>query len=222
MSSTSQGGEGLSHRLNRLRSFFPGQGNVWDIGCDHAQLGLSFLNDPVDSIHLVDSSAPVVANLQHVLNKINDASYITKRNIFITYGRGQDLKVKAKQNTFFIAGMGGKEIGEIVTALLPQLDETSRFVISPHRKILELRTRLGHLPLSLAHEEVIAEDNQFYQILVLTPGAGPGVHPFGERIWTGATGEEYCSHQLRFFDAHRDEASRAFVRYLKTLKSSEC
>ena len=220
MMSSSKVGTFLSARLNALRSYHQKQRNIWDIGCDHGLLGLSFRDqEEIESIHLVDPSAPVIAELQ---NKLKDA-YITKDLVYIHHKHGQDLNIETDSNCIFIAGMGGKEIGEIITHLLPNLDATSRIVISPHRKILELRALLGELPLALVQEELVFEDGQFYQILCLRKGDGPKVHPYGRDIWKKEVGEQYRDHQMKHFRVHEDLASKGYMEYLadpKLLKST--
>lgn len=207
--SSSRVGDTLSHRLKSIKSYHSNQRNIWDIGCDHGLLGLSFAGSDVDSIHLVDPSRPVI-------NKLKD-SYITIEKVFITEAEGQKLTITSLSNCIYIAGMGGKEIGSIILHLLPQLDSTSRIVISPHRKILELRSLLATLPLTLIEEKVLYEDEQYYQILCLTPGNGPRVHQYGENIWGSEAGEEYRQHQIKFFTPHQDLASQSYVAYLKGL-----
>lgn len=220
MMSSSRVGTFLSARLNALRSYHQKQRNIWDIGCDHGLLGLSFDNEEeVESIHLVDPSAAVITELQ---NKLKD-SYITKGAVYIHHKQGQSLSIETTSNCIFIAGMGGKEIGEIIIHLLPTLDDTSRIVISPHRKILELRALLGELPLALIQEEVIFEDGQFYQIICLKKGEGPRVHPYGRDIWKTEVGEQYRDHQMKHFRVHEDLASKGYMEYLgdpKLLKST--
>ena len=214
--SSSRGGDFLSHRLRTLQSYYADEKEIWDIGCDHGLLGLSFTTYlEAKTIHLVDPSLPVIEALQ---SKLKDA-YITKPEIFLHHQEGQKIKIESDSNCIFIAGMGGKEIGSIIQSLLPSLNFHSRFVISPHRKILELRKDLNQLPLSLEKEEVIIEDNQFYQILALVPGGpGPKVSLFGDAIWEGETGEMYRDHQLKYFSHHRDEASLNYVAWLKGAK----
>lgn len=213
MMSSSRVGDTLSKRLGKLRSFYNHEKHVWDIGCDHGQLGLSFHNiSSVENIHLVDPSLPVIDVLKQ---KLID-SYITKVKIY--HQTGQSLSIKSSSNCIFIAGMGGKEIGEIITHVLPQLNSSSRLVISPHRKILELRSLLNKLPVSLIEEEVILEDDQFYQILILAPGKGTPVSLYGENLWEGDTGKMYREHQLKAFGVHRDEASLSYVGFLRTRK----
>ena len=209
------GDTSLSFRLKTLHHEYQNEKHIWDIGCDHGQLGLSFLDTKsVELINLVDPSAPVI----DVLNKKIKDSYISTGKVFIQLSKGQDLKIPTRSNCFFIAGMGGKEIGEIIEALLPQLDKDDRIVISPHRKILELRQTLNQLPISLEKEFVIEEDEQFYQILNLIPhGTSRKVPLYGEDIWNNETGRKYLTHQIKAFTAHQDGLSQGYVEYLKQL-----
>ena len=211
--SFSRGGELLSKRLRTLHNFYSHETHVWDIGCDHGLLGLSFLDVPsIKEVHLVDPSLKVIQELK---KKVGD-SYTTKGSLFIHHKQGQQLKIHSTSNCFFIAGMGGKEIGEIIQHLLPLVNESSQFVISPHRKILELRNLLLNLPITLKDEMVIEEDGQFYQILRLVTGEGNKVSLYGERLWEGDTGQKYLERQLSHFSVHKDEASRAYVTFLKS------
>ena len=126
--------------------------------------------------------------------------------------------IETKKNKIFIAGMGGLEIGLIIQNLLPQLDETSRIVISPHRKILELRDLLHSMAVVCLSEQVIKEDGQFYQIIELgVKPIGMKVSLYGTDLWKSATGEEYRQYQLKYFDYHKDLASQAYVKFLKSL-----
>jgi len=205
----------LSERLNTLRHFWKGEPHVWDIGCDHGDLGLSFIEEKVDSIHLVDPSSAVFESLKEKVTLLD--SYITEPEVFIIHQKGQNLKVQSFNNLIFIAGMGGKEIFEILQELLPQLDSSSSLVISPHRKVLELREELGKMPLILKKELVIFENEQFYPVLYLQKGEGERVGPFGKEIWEGETGKAYREHQLINFSRHQDPLSQEFCAYLSAL-----
>lgn len=207
-------GDRLSRRLKTLRNYHSEQKIIWDIGCDHGQLGLSFLESTVTEINLVDPSELVIKSLY----TLPIDAYIQKGILKIHYKEGQKLNIDSINNLIFIAGMGGKEIGEIIVSLIPQLDDSSQFVISPHRKILELRSLLHSLPLSLISEQVIFEDGQFYQVLVLRPGrSGEKVSLYGEKMWEGPEGREYLAHQLKVYKSHRDSGSQAYFDYLMSL-----
>lgn len=205
----------LSLRLQTLHNQYQNERHIWDIGCDHGQLGLSFKDlNAVESINLVDPSKPVI----DVLYKKLKDSYISIEKVFIHLSRGQDIHPTSNSNCLFIAGMGGKEIGEIIEALLPRLSHKDRIVISPHRKILELRRLLNQLPIGLENEFVMKEDEQYYQILNLIPhGNSKKVPLYGDDIWNSEVGKEYLTHQIKAFTAHQDGLSQAYVEYLKQL-----
>ncbi|WPU63405.1 tRNA (adenine(22)-N(1))-methyltransferase TrmK [Peredibacter starrii] len=211
------GDSSLSLRLNSLHQYYQNEASIWDIGCDHGLLGLSFLNyEQVQRINLVDPAAPVIETLR---NKIK-ATYISNPKLFIHHLPGQEIKLDPNSNCIFIAGMGGKEIGEIILNLIPQLSSNDRLVISPHRKILELRELLHSKNLALLDEEVLREDGQFYQIIVLAKSEKSGQIPlYGEKLWASETGKEYRNHQLKHFDLHQDVASRQYLSFLKSLNS---
>lgn len=209
------GDSSLSFRLRALHQQYRHESSIWDIGCDHGQLGLSFFSrDTVEAIHLVDPSLLVIETLK---KKLKD-SYITNGKLFIHHQQGQEIELDPVSNCIFIAGMGGKEIGEIILHLLPQLTSNDRLIISPHRKILELRELLSSKALGLEHEELLKEDGQFYQIIVLCKNENLERVPlFGKKFWEGEVGKEYLIHQLKHFDLHQDVASKRYVDFLKSL-----
>ena len=203
-------------RLQALKAYYLNEVYIWDIGCDHGKLGLSFINEArVKKIHLVDPSKEVFKKLKDTVKD----SYITSGAVDIINKSGQKLKIETKSNLFFIAGMGGKEISEIILRHLPFLEKDSRIVISPHRKILELRELLHGLPLELEKEEVIWEKGQYYVIMSLNHNAQVKrkVSLFGEEIWKSKWGEDYRQHQIKHYSHHKDKKSMDYVNYLKFL-----
>lgn len=218
MNFSSRAVDRLPHRLRHIRNCYENQDYVWDIGCDHGDIGISFLgHEKVKGVHLVDPSGPVIENLIKKIGHID--SYITKELFFkIIQKKGQNLKINTRNNCIFIAGMGGKMVGEIVESLYPQLSPEDLVVISPHRAILELRTKLNALSIKLINEEVIKEGKQFYQILTLKKiETGSNVSLYGEQIWHGSLGEEYKNDQIKHFTHHQDVASLAYVEHLRSL-----
>ncbi len=204
----------LSFRLKTLRDYYRGEESIWDIGCDHGQLGLSFTEEKkVKFIDLVDPSGPVISVLKQSID-----SYITIPDLKLSlhHMKGQEVQLSSQNKLIFIAGMGGKEIQEILTHLIPQLKEADRVVISPHRKILELRQFLSQSPLNLEEEISIEEGNQFYQILCLTLYSKYSkASLFGEAVWKGEVGEKYRKQQIAAYKTHQDKASLEYLRFLE-------
>lgn len=209
------GDPALSTRLQTLHNLYQNQENIWDIGCDHGQLGQSFKDvATVKSIHLVDISAAVIKKLK---DKSID-SYISRPELFVHHSGGQDLTLSEGTHCIYIAGMGGKEISIIIDHLLPQMGANDLLVISPHRGILETRSYLSQSELTLIKELVVEEGNQFYQMMALKKDSqGPKVTVYGENIWVGETGIRYKEYVLKHWKHHQDVAARAYVAYLSAL-----
>lgn len=216
MSFSNRVGGPLSHRLNSIRSHYQNEEHVYDIGCDHGHLGLSFLNEQsVKEIHFVDPSGPVIDELN---SKLKD-SYISKPVLNIHHKEGQNLTISSSSNHIFIAGMGGKEIFQIISHLLPQLDSSSMFTISPHRWVRELRDVLRSMPIGLVREELIFENDRFYEIISLKPGEDLAkISKFGDQMWEGEIGKNYQKHQLQALKEHKDQASLEYINFLYGLK----
>jgi tRNA A22 N-methylase len=207
-----------SSRLQALHAHYQGERSVWDIGCDHGLLGLSFLTHPQSPfIHLVDPSAEVI----EVLEKKLKGSHIPIGDVVhLWHRKGQELKLSDNdKKIIFIAGMGGGEIFSILCHLIPQLGEGDRVIISPHRGIWELRANLEGLPLGPEFEYTLEERGQFYQIIGLNFYSKLRITPYGQGIWTGPVGERYQRHILKAFEIHQDPRSRELVSHLKKLNS---
>jgi tRNA (adenine22-N1)-methyltransferase len=205
----------LSLRLKTLAGYYQQSKLIYDIGCDHGHLGLSFRETPgIEAIHLIDPSVGVIETLN---NRID--SYITKSSfIKVLLQRGQDVVLDPCSKTIFIAGMGGKEIQEILKNLIMQVSDDDRIVISPHRNILELREYLSESTFNLVEETCLFEDGQYYQVMCLSTSKGLGkVHPYGVGIWQGKVGSDYKTHQLDTFTVHQDPRAKAYVAYLRLL-----
>jgi tRNA (adenine22-N1)-methyltransferase len=206
----------LSERLSKLHSYYKDSHSVWDIGCDHGQLGLSFGDvSSVQELHLVDPSSKVITELKKTVD-----SYITKKDFKVTIHekRGQEVVLNSDSKLIYIAGMGGEEIKEILIHLATQLSPRDQIVISPHRKILELRKYLHHSAYRLQEEEVLFENGQYYQIMALTlGGTGEVVTSYGSSLFLKGVGPEYKAHQIHHFKQHKDPESEAYFAYLGTL-----
>lgn len=212
-----RGDKALSLRLHTLATYYNNTSVIYDIGCDHGLLGLSFTSrDEVREIYLVDPSPLVIRSLRQNIK----TSHIPRGNLSININQeeGQNLQLSPSPKCIFIAGMGGKEIGEILLSLQSQLLDHDRVVISPHRNILELRKTLSTTELGLVSESVLEEDGHFYLILVLEKRDNlPTVTPFGTYLWQTAVGKAYLNKELRHFGLHQDALSRAYVEYLLSL-----
>lgn len=206
----------LSHRLHSLARYYNNEECIWDIGCDHGQLGLSFAQDlRVKEIHLVDPSKPVIVKLHQAID-----AYISKGKVFVHHVRGQEITLRTCSQLIFIAGMGGREMGHILESLETKISPLTRIVISPHRNILELRERLAGSSFRLESEELVKDFDRLYQVMVLSKLATvSAVSPYGKELWDHPLAQEYREQQLLHFKSHRDPRSEGYCRFLEQLSS---
>lgn len=204
----------FSHRLQAIALEYNGAGDVYDIGCDHGILGLSFTrSESAQTIHFVDPSLAVINDLR---KKLITSHIPIRYTINILHRSGQEIDLVSKPKCIFIAGMGGKEILEITQHLLPQMKASDRLVVSPHRKILELRNYLHSSELGLVNEKVVEENQQFYQIITMEKSSElPRVPLYGEKLFEGLTGKRYLEHEMTTFSRHKDEKAQAYVLALQ-------
>ena len=200
----------LSHRLKTFSLFYQSQDVIWDIGCDHGHLGLSFYEgESGPQINLVDPAAPVIAKLREKV----DRSYIPRVQIY--HLSGQDVILNPSQSHFiFIAGMGGPEIIDILKTLLPQMKKGDQLLISPHTKTLDVRSFLMSWGPLLLREGVLEEGDIWYPYFHLGL-EGRDVSQFGDEIYQGEIGEKYRQHLMEKLARHRDEESLRYLNFLR-------
>lgn len=201
----------LSQRLNRFHHCYQGQQVIWDIGCDHGHLGLSFLNHPArPHIHLLDPATAVINKLEKRFN----ASDIPRVTLF--HQAGQEVCLDPHKSHFiFIAGMGGLEIIEILNQLLPQLKVEDQLLISPHNKLLEVRQYLREKGEWLLAEHVLKEAGIWYPYLLLQK-TGKSCPEFGDDIFNSEEGRQYRLYLIDQLSRHRDQRSQEFLCFLQS------
>jgi tRNA (adenine22-N1)-methyltransferase len=206
----------LKGRLGELAGCYSDEEVIWDVGCDHGQLGLSFLDHPrVKEVHLVDPSLPVINTLKE--NKQLGA-YISNGSLFIENKFGQEIRINSENNKIFIAGMGGREIIEILQAMEPQSDLRFNCYISPHKNILELREYLKNSHFRLRDEFLIKDNGRFYQVIGLDfTTDGPMVSPYGDRLWHSSYAREYRNYLLDIYRSHKESKDQTYYRFLESL-----
>jgi tRNA (adenine22-N1)-methyltransferase len=206
----------LSNRLEFLASFYEGEESIYDIGCDHGLLGLSFKTNPkVKDIYLID---PNPYSVDLIKNSID--SYITEPILIHPLKiSGEETKIISANSLIFIAGMGGKNIVEILSSWSEEnFKNCSQIVLSPHRYILELREFLIKNGFSLIKEAVFFENDQFYEMVSVTKGsAGGEISLYGDQMWQSEIGANYLEHRLKHLSHHREPRYLDYLKHLKGL-----
>ncbi len=205
-----------SKRFEYLSSFYEGEGSVYDIGCDHGLLGLSFLSNPnITDVYLIDPNPYSVDII-----KGNIDSYITKgKNIYPLRCSGEETKVQNSNSLIYIAGMGGKTIIEILSNWSEEsLQNASQIVVSPHRNQLELRAFLRSIKMNVVKEGLVFEGAHYYEVISVSRTKGNQlISEYGDEIWQTPMAANYLKHQVKFLQKHRDEESLKYLNFLNAL-----
>lgn len=201
----------LSKRLAHFAHFYQSQNIIWDIGCDHAHLGLSFLSHQASpAIHLVDPALPVITKLKERI-----ATDIPRVKIF--HQAGQEVIIEKNLTHFiFIAGMGGLEIISIMEKLLPQMKRGDLLFISPHNKVLEVREFLQAQGEWLQQEDIIEEAGVWYPHFLLGVEGRP-ISSYGQEVFMGEMGARYRQYLLERLSRHQDAQSKDFLNFIRNI-----
>lgn len=152
------------HRLQVLSSFLDSNHDfVADIGSDHGLL----------VIHL---SQLGFKNLVAVENKIGPYNRLNAslkeaevENVTTILADGIQ-KLTTHINTIVIAGMGGSLIASILKSNSQNLKNIEKLVLLPHNQLKLVRQNIEKLGFMIVDEDVVQENEKFYEIIVAKKG----------------------------------------------------
>jgi len=163
----------LSQRLKTIYQFSIPNVPLWDIACDHGQLGAYALTDNVVAeVHFCDQ-------VPQIIDKIKKKYGEDLENVYFHAVPGENLSLdKNSQASIIIAGVGG----ETIIKILKSWDSFKhpgklRYILCPHQSVFKLREELSQSNLKLYAEELILERGHYREILVLEE-EGESIHPY--------------------------------------------
>lgn len=155
----------ISNRLKLIASFVPVDSNVADIGSDHGYL-LIYLKDNFFSGKLLgveNKKGPFNSLKSNISNKKYDKS------IAISFSDGLD-DVDLIYDTVVLAGMGADNIQKILSKNFEKLHGIKTIIVDSHTKNDQLRIFLVKLGYKIDKEDILFEDNIYYEIMRFVKG----------------------------------------------------
>ena len=148
----------ISKRLNKISSHIKGK-RMADIGTDHGLVPIFLIeNKIVDYAIAADISKPS-------LQKAIDLAKEKNIELDARLGDGMEvLKTEDRIETVVIAGMGGVLIGEILSA--SEISKNVRLTLQPMQGARELRKYLFENGYEIIDEDVVFEDDRYFEIIV--------------------------------------------------------
>jgi tRNA (adenine22-N1)-methyltransferase len=154
----------ISNRLVKIAHFVPNNTIVSDIGADHGKL----------LVYLAEQRK-LVKGIAGELNEgpcKNAANFVRKAGfhdvIDVRLGNGLSV-IQEQVDVVVIAGMGGALIASILETEQEKLTGVSRLILQANIGEHRVREWLDTHQWSLVAEEIVLEDNIYYEILVAEP-----------------------------------------------------
>ena len=154
----------LSKRLQAIYDMVP-SGVVADVGSDHGKLIISlFENGVISKGYAIENKKGPYARLEKA---IKDRGL--EKNVIPMLSDGIS-ELPSDVDTVIIAGMGGFNIVEILKSHVRKLKNVRTIIVDAHKSIPEMRKQICKLGYIIADEEMVCEDNIYYEIIKFIAG----------------------------------------------------
>ncbi len=156
----------LTKRLAVIASYIPDGSTVADIGTDHAYLPAYLVLEGIapKAIATDIHNAPFQSALKTV------EAHCLLNKISVRLGNGLDVLRPGEADVIVVAGMGGRNMEEVFEKAPEVLRQTNRLVLQPMTAVDMVRQWLWNHNWQIVDEDLLREDDKFYQVLVAEPG----------------------------------------------------
>jgi len=156
----------LSRRLERLADYVEKTDILGDIGTDHGFIPIYLLeNNVTNQIIASDLNQGPLDNAKEELSQRG-----LIKSVDLRLGGGLEPYTPGEINTALIAGMGGTLIRNILEAGKAHLPYLKKLILQPMHGVVELRRFLLNNGYRIVDEDLIYENNIYYEIIVAKRG----------------------------------------------------
>ena len=156
----------LSERLYAITKFVARNSIVADIGTDHGQIPMYLIENNISK--RVIASDISQGSLNKTINYIKELKVSDK--IIARLGDGLEIIKPFEVDTVIIAGMGGLLIRDILSKDIELTNSITNFILQPMVATKELREYLYNNNFKIIDEELVLEDNKYYEIIYAKRG----------------------------------------------------
>ena len=157
----------LSKRLGAVASYVQKGSRLADVGSDHAYLPLFLVENGI--IDYAVAGEVVQGPYQSALTNVAQAGKEELIQVRLANGLAA-IESSDQIDTITIAGMGGRLIADILESDLAKLVGVQRLILQPNNREDELRIWLEAHGFQIVAEEMVTENQKFYEILVVEAG----------------------------------------------------
>lgn len=156
----------LSKRLLAIANFVPKNSIVADIGTDHGYIPKYLIDEGMSKFVIATDISP--GSLEKTVELIDQGEYIDK--ILARLGDGLEPIKPFEVDTLVIAGMGGILIRDILEQKKDVTDTIIDFIFQPMVASKELREYLYNNNFTIVDEDLVYEDDKYYEIIYARKG----------------------------------------------------
>lgn len=154
----------LSKRLTLISEMTP-KGHIADIGADHGKLLISLcLKGKILSGTAIENKKGPFERLKKAIKEAGAEDKITP-----LFSDGIS-NLPSDTNIIVLAGMGGNNILDILTAHKEKLTNIEYIVVDAHNAISDVRKGITSLGYFIKDENILKEDDIFYEIILFQKG----------------------------------------------------
>ena len=152
----------LQERLLRIAGYVPLGSVAADIGTDHALLPVYLVKQGIcHRVIATDLHAGPLATARSTV-----ALFGLGKQVDLRQGDGLEVVQPGEIDVIIIAGMGGSKIAEILGRAQDVLLRAGRLILQPLGGVAQVRRWLFGNGWSLADEDLVLDDDHYYEILV--------------------------------------------------------
>lgn len=156
----------LSKRLESIANFVPSNSIVADIGTDHGYIPAYLIENNISK--KVIGTDISKGSLEKIINFISELKLEDK--IDTRLGDGLETVKPYEVDTVIIAGMGGLLIRDILEKDKSVSNSIVNFILQPMVASRELREYLLDNNYEITGEDLVKEDNKYYEIIFAKAG----------------------------------------------------
>lgn len=156
----------LSNRLMAIANFVPKNSIVADIGTDHGYIPVYLIENSISKKAIgTDISKGSLDKIIEYIKTLNLEDKIDTR-----LGDGLEVIKPFEIDTLIIAGMGGLLIRDILEKNKDVTETIVNFILQPMVAAKELREYLVESNFKILKEELVKEENKYYEIIFAKKG----------------------------------------------------
>jgi tRNA (adenine22-N1)-methyltransferase len=217
----------LGTRLEQLKKMVNNQyDHVWDCCCDHGLLGMALLQDTQQTtIHFIDVVRSLVDQVKNKLEQfyVDDL----EGSLPSTRWQTQCLDVakikliKNQSNLVIIAGIGGEKIIVLLMGIINNNKNMDfELLLCPVHQNYRLREFLIEQGFGLIQEEIVKENNRFYESMHIGKLSEKKLSLVGSEQWNYSRDDDRCylTKMIQHFERMVNDPKKDVVHILQAYK----